>query len=459
MRRAVALWAVAAVVFLTGWGVFLYRGLLPGSLVAADDFRVIYVSARAWLYGVNPYEAPRLDEVWSIAGGPAAERPSVRGSRDLLYPPPTFVLVAPVAAFDWREAREIWALVNFAAMGVAIVATVFLLGLRWRHPSTWIFAGVAIAFAPCLTGVKMGQTAMLLTALIASGHALRVRGHPWLGGVMLGLAAVLKPQIGLVFVAYEVFRWRWRSAGPALVVAAVVACVGIVRLEAAGVPWVGSLGDNVSAFTTGRGDGNPLPENPRRYQMIDLRPIMHNLTPNRTLALLGTIGFVGVIGLVALAPWLRRQEDERELIAISLGCALSLLIVYHRFYDASVLLLPLGWAVWALCTSEGARFGWTRWAVLAGILPFFVPGSAALFRMTERGSIPAWATSLPGWDTFVMHHQTWAIVWLCGALILALWRCPPRERPALAWLGRVSGERPREGSGRVPAADPPGSTG
>lgn len=445
------LWAVAAIILMTGWGTFLYRGLVPGSLIAADDFRVIYGSSRAWLYGVNPYDAARLDRIWSIARGPSEHKPSLRGSRDLLYPPPTFVLVAPVAAFDWPVARELWAQLNLAALGVSIIAMVSLLRMKWRHPSTWIFVGAAIAFAPCITGVKVGQTSMILTALIASGHAMRVGGRPMAGGVLLGLAAVLKPQIGLVFLAYELFRWRWRVAGPALAVAVVISVLGIWRLEAAGVPWSQALAANVKAFTTGQGAGNPLPENVHRYQMIDLRPILHTFTTNRTLGVVGAFGIAAMLALAALAAWLRKLEDGRELLAISIGATLSLLIVYHRFYDASVLLIPLGWLVWALVSPEGSRFGWTRWAVLLGILPFFAPGAAFLNQMRAGGRIPAWLAENLLWDVFVVHHQAWALIWLTGALVMALLRCPGRSTPAFAWIGGLAGraaasEAPEQGT-------------
>lgn len=444
-----ALWVVALVVFMSGWAVFLYRGLLPGSLFAADDFRVIYISSRAWLYGLNPYDADRLDSTWAVADGPAQYRPSARGSQDLLYPPPTFVVVSPVAALDWPQARGIWAQVNLAAIGVTIISIVSLLGVRWRDPSTWIFVGAAIAFAPAITGVKVGQMSMIVVALIASAHALRAAGWAIAGGVLLGLAGVLKPQIGLIFVAYEVFRWRWRLAGPALAVAALVALVGVVRLEIAGVPWLETLSANVRNFTTGIGNANPLPENPHRYQMIDLRPVVHNFTDNRALALVGVMAIAGALGVAALGVWMRKQEDERELLALSIGAAGGLLIAYHRFYDAAVLLLPLGWLVWALVTPEGRRFGWTRWLVLLGLLPFFAPGAAALHTWTQSGRVPHWLGDHVLWDTFVVHHQAWALVWLTGSLVVAMARCPAREKPALAWLPRPSLRR----RGAAPAGE------
>ena len=443
------LWCIAALVLLGGWGVFLYRGLVPGTITASDDFRVIYSSSRAWLYGTNPYDAEHLDALWRLARGSLDKLPSERGSQDLLYPPPTFVLIAPVAAFDWPVAREVWAQVNLLSIGASIIAVVTLLRARWLSPATWIFVGLAIAFAPCITGVKMGQTSMLLTALVAGCHALRVCDRPVLAGVLLGLAAVLKPQIGLVFLAYELFRGRWWVAVPAVVVAGLVVAVGIGRLVVMDVPWLESLASNVRAFTTGAGAGNPLPENDDRFQMIDFRPIIHTFTDSRVVGSVGTWGLAGLLGLGALWAWLRKQEDGRELLAISIGATACLLVVYHRFYDASVLLLPLGWVVWALGTEEGRRFGWTRWAVLLGVLPFFAPGSAFLYHQWERGRIPDWVSENVLYEVFVLHHQAWALVWLTVALVLAMLRCPDREGPALAWVGPLAsrlGLRPAVGA-------------
>ena len=52
LGRVAILWTIAVVVFMSGWGVFLYRGFVPGALIEGADFRIIYSSARAWVYGV-----------------------------------------------------------------------------------------------------------------------------------------------------------------------------------------------------------------------------------------------------------------------------------------------------------------------------------------------------------------------------------------------------------------------
>ena len=433
LGRVAILWTIAVVVFMSGWGVFLYRGFVPGALIEGADFRIIYSSARAWVYGVNPYEADRLDQIWLAARGPSNERPTVRGSQDLLYPPSSFPLMAPFVVLDWPVARSLWAQANFVALAVSIWSLVYLLRLRWLSPVTWILVGAAIAFAPFHTGVKVGQTAMFVTASVIAGHALRLSGRPILGGVLIGIGAVLKPQVGLVFVAYEIFRWRWRVAGPALAALLLIAGLGIGRLWLSGVDWLPALQQNVANFTIGRGDGNPLSDNEHRFQMIDLRPVIHHFTDNRTLGALGAWGVAGLLGLATFLVWLRREEDRRELIALSIGGAASLLIVYHRFYDASMLLIPLGWAIWALGTPEGRRYGLARWAVLVGVLPYFVPGAAFLYQMMVRGHIRQGVWDNAMFQVFVLHHQSWALVWLVAAMIWALSRAPRRTAPALAW--------------------------
>jgi hypothetical protein len=147
----------------------------------------------------------------------------------------------------------------------------------------------------------------------------------------------------------------------------------------------------------------------------------------------GAFAVAGVLSLLALPAWLRRQEDGRELLALSIGAGASLLIVYHRFYDAAILLIPLVWVFWSLASVEGRRFGWTRWAVLLGLLPFFVPGAAALYTLERSGRLPERLTGNVLWEVFVLHHQTWALVWLVLALGGALGRCPARVGPAFAW--------------------------
>ncbi len=94
-------WAIAVVATVVAACLFTVRGPWRGWQADNLDFALIYSSARGWAGGHNPYDGAALDAVWRDAGGPEAHRPTERGRHDLLYPPPSFVLLAPFAAPAW----------------------------------------------------------------------------------------------------------------------------------------------------------------------------------------------------------------------------------------------------------------------------------------------------------------------------------------------------------------------
>ena len=69
-----------------------------------------------------------------------------------------------------------------------------------------------------------------------------------------------------------------------------------------------------------------------------------------------------------------------ELSAITV---ISLLPVYHRFYDATLLVLPLCWAFVSLRRERVAAV-----VSLGLMLPFLIPGGALLDTMQIAGRIP-----------------------------------------------------------------------
>ncbi len=110
----------------------------------------------------------------------------------------------------------------------------------------------------------------------------------------------------------------------------------------------------------------------------------------------------------------RRRDPRLELLDLSAIAVISLLPIYHRFYDAALLVLPLGWA---LVSFRRPR----RFAVLSLLMmtPFLIPGGTLLETMEVSGRIPAWLANRWWWQTFVMAHEVWMLLLLS---LLLLWQ-------------------------------------
>ncbi len=145
------------------------------------------------------------------------------------YPPSSLL---PVAALDWlrgpalRERRRDRLLndVTCFTYFLTILATVALLDLRLRTEAKRTgralgggqrmlaalgAAGLTALFYPIVRGATLGQIQIWIDLLFASALLLWLFRYEGAAGVALGLAALLKPQYGLI-VLWGALRRRWR---------------------------------------------------------------------------------------------------------------------------------------------------------------------------------------------------------------------------------------------------------
>src|SRR4030095_5029856 len=95
--------------------------------------------------------------------------------------------------------------------------------------------------------------------------------------------------------------------------------------------------------------------------------------------------FSGSLFLILLLTRRRMTTSRQELLSISALAALSLAAIYHRFYDAVMLLPTLAWSLAAWNDKPKAT---ARLAFLL-ILPFLIPGAVILQEWARAGGWPA----------------------------------------------------------------------
>jgi hypothetical protein len=271
---------------------------------------------------------------------------------------------------------------------------------------------------PAMTSIGTGQTAVPALFCVTMGYAAMQRREPGVArGVLIGAGMCLKPQLGGLFVWYEAGRLRWRSfLGAALL--GVVAAIGIGRMRAAGTPWAAQLAENIRVFTT-LDDANPTRSNPISYHLINLAYPLHTLTDDRTLVKAAVYGAVAALCLAFFLVDRRRggKHGDRpaELVSLSMVSAVTLLVAYHRYYDAVFLIFPLALALHGLSRHKG---GVARWALcLALTLCFVAPGGVMLMKAKERGLAPPWLTGTALWRTVLVPYAPWALLALAGVLV------------------------------------------
>ena len=327
----------------------------------------------------------------------------------------------------WPLAHAVWLVINlvaYACMGLSLAS---LMDLQWNELRTYVFCAFLLALAPFHTGMAAGSIAIVVVSITAVACLAAERRHDILAGTLLAIAVSLKPQIALPFLLYFLLCRRWRLAGTAIGIVALVAALAVLRLTIAGAPWLGNyLDDNRILFSRGS-LGDFTEANPIRFGLVNLQVLLYVILHNRVVA----NGLALTVGILAGLWWLfrfhRRWGSGRHLLALSALVVISLLPVYHRLYDASLLVFPLAWSLTEL-RGKIRSLGNITFCL---ILPFLVPGGTLLEQMQLRGYVGATVRGTWWWSAMVMPHQVWAILILSVVLLKAM-RWTLHESPAEA---------------------------
>ena len=140
--------------------------------------------------------------------------------------------------------------------------------------------------------------------------------------------------------------------------------------------------------------------------------------------------------LLAIVVYLLLKNKGLSLAPLEAGAlaVISLLPIYHRFYDASLLVLPL---LWALSSSSEKAKPYRR-LVLVMLLPFLFPGASFLENMQNAGRIPSSVSGSGWWNVFVLGHEIWALLGLALVLVAAVWHQHKNETAGLPGFAQNS---------------------
>ena len=153
------------------------------------------------------------------------------------YPPSSLFLVVPLGAvlddenFEKRSA-VILNLVSWPFLLVVLLSAGFIFATRWRSehdgqspPPLFPIAVIVLAcfFYPLTRSFNLGQAQTILNGLLALMLVGWVLGRERFAGVCLGVACLVKPQLGVIFI-WGLIRRRWEF----VVAAAVVGATGLL---------------------------------------------------------------------------------------------------------------------------------------------------------------------------------------------------------------------------------------
>ncbi|MGO8758808.1 MAG: hypothetical protein ACLQG3_11865 [Terracidiphilus sp.] len=342
-------------------------GIAHLNFLGLIDFKEFYCGSRCLIEHRDPYKQADLAAIYQQIG----DRPSTPGEANWLRAtahvtpnfPTTFLLVAPLAVLQWKLAGAIW---------MALSAGAFVLGC-------FLIWDAGVEFAPQLAGgmiflflvnsemlLALGNTAGLVIGLTLIGAWCFLKDRFVLvGAICMALALAFKPHdAGLVWLycllACGMLRKR---ALQTLAIAAVLVVSAAVWVSRVAPDWIHELHSNQVAIMARGGLDDPGPSSGGAYgvnAIVSLQTIVSRFWDNPNFYNPVVYAICAALLLVGLGKMLRTPYSTRQAwFALAAIAPLSMLALYHRCYDARLLLLTV-----PACAALWKERGGLAWAAL-----------------------------------------------------------------------------------------------
>ncbi|GGS31500.1 glycosyltransferase family 87 protein [Actinokineospora fastidiosa] len=302
--RLVVLAALAAVS-----GVVLWRILAGHELI---DLQVYRFGVDAWRAGSDPY-------------GPMPKT-SVGVALPYLYPPPSLLIIAPLALVPLSAAKALMTGLSV----LALAATAYVVISRcWPRATTWEVVGVtalvlpvALVLEPVRETLTFGQINLWLMALVAVDCL--ARRPRWPRGLLVGIAFALK-LTPAAFILFFLLRRDYRAALTTVLSGAVFVALGFL------FAWK----DSVAYWLSGAGPTDGVSGTPYGTNQTILAALKRLVIPE-TAQTVGWIALVGVTVFVAVLLMVRLDAPT----ALVVNAALALLISPTAWSHHWVFIVP-----------------------------------------------------------------------------------------------------------------------
>lgn len=345
--------------------------------LAMTDFQQIYFGARSATHHYDPYNSDELAAFYRADTGsvPADDSFVAHTFRQIVLVannlPTTLFLVAPLSIFSLKLAAFVWMMLIegcfiFACVRIWICCTA----------SAPRFSAVLVSLLLLNSGLLLscGNTAGLVISLTAIAVSCFVADEFVVFGICcLAIALVVKPHdAGPVWLYFLLVGGSQRKrALYTLAVAAAITVPALVWISHVAPHWLAELQSNIAAGFAPGGINNPGPATlgGRGIGMIiSLQSVLTLIWNNATFYTLASYLVCGILFVLWAAKTVRSGFSPRMAwLALAAISALTMLPMYHRTYDARLLLISIP-ACATLWSQSGSRRKWAMSLNLAGIV-------------------------------------------------------------------------------------------
>jgi Glycosyltransferase family 87 len=369
-------WSTLLLFGLAGYVVVI--GIVPALSEIDADFPGYFISARIVIDGQDTqrlYDDDWFREQIRRYGLESQKNPG----KFAPFPPPTALLLVPLASFEPLTALRIVTVVSV----LCLICSTFLLAqiLAWHPVDSALFilsSGYAI-----INGLRFGQPYILISTACILGYLLYLKGRPWLSGLCLGLFAPIK-YFPMLFLACFALRKEWR-----VVLGGVVAISGVALVSIGVLGWqlhqiflLQIFGNHLAGHLSLQAQGVPLSASYQSFDTLFNRLFvfdpLHNPQPLLSAPLLRTVSLVttkGAIALAAVATLVRlARGGTSSAIAPSMGILAILLLLIApatASYMCVLLWLPIALLINYLWVNRARRLAYFIFGAytLIGFIP------------------------------------------------------------------------------------------
>lgn len=314
--------------------------ILRPSHSAAKDFRVVYFPAKAMLDGLDPYNPDHVLRAVHLAGEDASVDESVERQIQVryVYPPTAFAVTVPFALLPWRIASILW----MVASTFGLILSAFMawdLSRGYAPTASAILIAYLLANSEVVVVLSNPSALAISLAVIGTWCVLKNRSSR-LGIVLFALSICLKPQDSALVWCFLFASSESRRRSLHIAILSVALSVPMLLWTWHASPhWPVQIHANYASLLRPGGPADPGPLNPDselvNFQVVFSRikdaPAFYNLMSYLS----------GGILLLAWALFALRfgRKPETSWLSLAAVVPLSLLPVYHHFYDTKLLLL------------------------------------------------------------------------------------------------------------------------
>jgi hypothetical protein len=367
------------------WGFEIARGPNAHTL----DFQAVYYGTRCLLQHHNPYNEAELGAVYKSDGGETPSETLKHRRTITLYVnlPTTFLFVAPLAMLPWNVAQAIWLLLLAGSLFMGVF-------LMWRLGEGYALDISSILICIVLVNSEVvfatGNTTGIVVGLCMVAVWCFLQERFVTAGVLCMAACLaIKPHdAGLIWLYFLLAGGAHRKrALQAFLITAVLGVSALAWVTSIAPHWMHDWSANMALIAGPGGLNEPGLDSVtgRTADMvIDLQAALALFRNDPRFYNPVSYAICGTLLLIWMVTTVRSRFSLRgAYFALAAIAPLTLLITYHRPYDAKLLLLTI--PACAFLWAEGTSIRWLAFLVTsAGIVTTSDVPLAILVTLTKN---------------------------------------------------------------------------